>query len=50
MEMMQAVNYINDLKNPAKKDNAFKELNRKREVINNLAPVLWHTTGIIAIL
>ena len=50
IELQKAITFINALKDPSKKDNAFKELNQKRELIANLAPVLWHTTGTIAIL
>jgi CCR4-NOT transcription complex subunit 9 len=38
------------LKDPLKKEEAFKELNDKRELIPNLAPVLWHSIGTVAIL
>ena len=49
-EAEKAHNYILNLKDPELKDEALKELNNRRERIPNLAPILWYSTGTVAIL
>ena len=44
------IQLIGQLKDPSKKDEAFKELNDKRDLTQDLAPVLWHSIGTVAIL
>ena len=49
-EADKAYTYIANLKEPELKDEALKELNHRRDQIPNLAPILWHSIGTVAIL
>ncbi|KAL4439327.1 hypothetical protein ABPG74_016990 [Tetrahymena malaccensis] len=49
-ELDQIVQHILNLKDPERKEEALQELSRKRESFNNLAPLLWHSNGTIALL
>ncbi|XP_070211356.1 CCR4-NOT transcription complex subunit 9-like isoform X2 [Littorina saxatilis] len=42
--------WINELTNPETRENALLELSKKREVVPDLAPMLWHSFGTIAAL
>ncbi|XP_065839917.1 CCR4-NOT transcription complex subunit 9-like [Oscarella lobularis] len=42
--------WIQDLLNPEARENALLELSKKREVVHDLAPLLWHSFGTIAAL
>ena len=44
------IQYINEIKTPNKRENAFTELSRLREKFRDLAPYLWYSSGVIAIL
>ena len=44
------IQLIAQLKDPSKKDEAFKDLNDKRDLTSDLAPVLWHSIGTVTIL
>ena len=41
---------ITDLSNPETREIAMKELVLKREIVPDLAPMLWHSFGTIAAL
>ncbi len=49
-ELEKVVSYILQLRDPEKRENALTELSKKRESFSNLAPLLWHSIGTIAIL
>ncbi|XP_017764413.1 PREDICTED: cell differentiation protein RCD1 homolog [Eufriesea mexicana] len=40
--------WIIELSNPEARENALQELSKKREVVPDLAPMLWHSFGTIA--
>lgn len=40
--------WINELSNPETRENALQELSKKREVVPDLAPMLWHSFGTVA--
>lgn len=40
--------WIIELSNPETRENALLELSKKREVVPDLAPMLWHSFGTIA--
>ncbi|KAK6166143.1 CCR4-NOT transcription complex subunit 9 [Patella vulgata] len=42
--------WINELTSPDTRENALLELSKKREVVPDLAPMLWHSFGTIAAL
>nr|CAG4644934.1 EOG090X09A7 [Leptodora kindtii] len=42
--------WINELANPETRESALFELSKKREVVPDLAPMLWHSFGTIAAL
>jgi len=42
--------WIFDLSSPKTRENALLELSKKREVVSDLAPLLWHSFGTIAAL
>ncbi|XP_076461236.1 CCR4-NOT transcription complex subunit 9-like [Babylonia areolata] len=42
--------WINELTSPETRENALLELSKKREVVPDLAPLLWHSFGTIAAL
>lgn len=42
--------WIVELSNPETRENALQELSKKREVVPDLAPLLWHTFGTTAAL
>nr|CAG4638576.1 EOG090X09A7 [Cyclestheria hislopi] len=42
--------WINELTNPETRESALLELSKKREVVPDLAPMLWHSFGTIAAL
>lgn len=44
------ISYINQLKNKATREEAFKQLNNRRDFEPNLSVLLWHSTGTIALL
>lgn len=44
------IKHILNLKDPERKEEALLELSKKRESFTNLAPLLWHSTGTIALL
>jgi len=50
IEAEKTYSYILCLRSPEHKDEALRELNNRREKISNLAPILWYSTGTIAIL
>ena len=49
-EAEKTYSYILYLRNAEHKDEALRELNNRREKVSNLAPILWYSTGTIAIL
>jgi hypothetical protein len=49
-EFEKTISYINQLKNKATREEAFKQLNNRRDIEQNLAVLLWHSVGTIAIL
>ncbi|EGR29075.1 hypothetical protein IMG5_163650 [Ichthyophthirius multifiliis] len=49
-ELDIVVKHIVNLRDPEKKEEALSELSKKRESFQNLAPLLWHSTGTIALL
>ncbi len=48
--MAQVETYVQQLINPATRENALLELSKKRENFPELAPYLWHSFGAIAVL
>ena len=48
--MEKIVNLILNIRNPDKREEALHELSKRKESFNNLAPILWHSFGTIAIL
>ncbi|CAG5115982.1 unnamed protein product [Candidula unifasciata] len=42
--------WINDLSSPETRENALLELSKKREIVLDLAPLLWHSFGTLAAL
>lgn len=42
--------WIQELSNPETREHALIELSRKREVLPDLAPMLWHSFGTMAAL
>jgi hypothetical protein len=50
LEAEKTYSYILCLRSPEHKDEALRELNNRREKVSNLAPILWYSTGTIAIL
>lgn len=42
--------YIEELTNPATREQALLELSKKRESYDDLAPILWHSFGVMAAL
>jgi CCR4-NOT transcription complex subunit 9 len=44
----QLYHWITQLSNPETRENALLELSKKREVVPDLAPMLWHSFGTIA--
>eukprot|EP00914_Ancora_sagittata_P005700 GHVO01011599.1.p1 GENE.GHVO01011599.1~~GHVO01011599.1.p1 ORF type:complete len:393 (+),score=63.99 GHVO01011599.1:29-1180(+) len=42
--------YINDLSNPRQREVALLELSKRREIHRELAPLLWHSFGTMAVL
>lgn len=49
-ELERVVQYILQLRDPEKREQALQELSKKRESFLNLAPLLWHSIGTVAIL
>jgi len=49
-EFEKTIAYINQLKNKATREEAFKQLNNRRDIEPHLAVLLWHSVGTIAIL
>lgn len=49
-ELEKIYQWINDLCSPVTRENALIELSRKRESVQDLAPMLWHSFGSIAAL
>ncbi len=49
-EFKKTLFYINELKNKDKREEAFRMLNNRREMEPNIASLLWHSIGSIAIL
>lgn len=46
----QVYTWIQELSSPETREHALIELSRKREVLPDLAPMLWHSFGTIAAL
>lgn len=46
----QVYQWIQELANPETREHALIELSRKREVLPDLAPMLWHSFGTMAAL
>jgi CCR4-NOT transcription complex subunit 9 len=42
--------YILDITNPNTRENALLELSKKREAYEDLAPILWHSFGVMSAL
>lgn len=49
-ELEKIVQHILNLRNPDKREEALTELSKRRESFDDLAPLLWHSVGTIAIL
>ena len=45
MDRERIYSWIMELSNPAARENALLELSKKREVVPDLAPMLWHSFG-----
>ncbi len=50
MNREQVYQWIQELANPETREHALIELSRKREVLPDLAPMLWHSFGTMAAL
>ena len=48
--MLQVFQWIQELTSPSTREHALIELSRKREVLPDLAPMLWHSFGTMAAL
>lgn len=48
VSLERVLQWIHELPNPTTREEALFELSRKREQIQNLAPILWHSFGVIA--
>ncbi|CAH8270923.1 unnamed protein product [Arabidopsis lyrata] len=46
-KLLSAEQLILDLSNPELRENALHELSKKREIFQDLAPLLWHSVGTI---
>ncbi|OAP07932.1 hypothetical protein AXX17_AT2G04250 [Arabidopsis thaliana] len=46
-KLSSAEQLILDLSNPELRENALHELSKKREIFQDLAPLLWHSVGTI---
>ena len=44
------IQYVHDLKFKDKREKALAELSKKREFLQDLAPVIWHSIGTISAL
>lgn len=49
-EFENTIQLIQKLKNKGERDEAFRQLNNRREIDKNLAVLLWHSVGTIAII
>ncbi|WAQ94580.1 CNOT9-like protein [Mya arenaria] len=49
-EREKVYQWIGELTNPDTRENALQELSKKREVVPDLAPMLWHSFGTVAAL
>ena len=48
--LSQVFQWIQELTSPSTREHALIELSRKREVLPDLAPMLWHSFGTMAAL
>ncbi|WAQ94563.1 CNOT9-like protein, partial [Mya arenaria] len=49
-ERVKVYQWIGELTSPDTRENALQELSKKREVVPDLAPMLWHSFGTVAAL
>lgn len=49
-ELETTLAHIHNLRNKSTRDEAFKQLNNRREADKNLAVLLWHSVGTIALI